>query len=148
MPPTTIQNWWSEFPKHWPPPFRSRRSRPSWEPKILANSDSPPERRIRGEVTLTEALGSEIMVHASVDATPALTEDVRELAEDVGDDRAVQQIEEQAAPGATLVGRFGARSRVKADDVIEIAVDTRALHFFDVDTGLGIYDGTTKGADR
>jgi multiple sugar transport system ATP-binding protein len=110
--------------------------------------DSPPERRIRGEVTLTEALGSEIMVHASVDATPALTEDVRELAEDVGDDRAVQQIEEQTAPGATLVGRFGARSRVKANDVIEIAVDTRALHFFDVDTGLGIYDSTTKGADR
>jgi multiple sugar transport system ATP-binding protein len=112
---------------------------------------SPPDRRLRGEVGLTEALGSEIMVHASIDATPALTEDVRELAQDVGDDRVVQQVEEErAAPGTTLVGRFGARSRVKAGELIEIAVDTRALHFFDAETGLGIYDSTatTKGADE
>jgi multiple sugar transport system ATP-binding protein len=110
--------------------------------------DSPPDRRLRAEVALTEALGSEIMVHASVDATPALTEDVRELAQDVGDDRVVQKIEEQATPGATLVGRFGARSRVKVGELIEMAVDTRALHFFDAETGLGIYDSRpTKGAD-
>jgi len=30
---------------------------------------------------------------------------------------------------------------VREGQTIEIAVDTRALHFFDVDTGLGIYDG-------
>jgi hypothetical protein len=27
-----------------------------------------------------------------------------------------------------------------------VAVDTRALHFFDPETGLGIYNGPTKGA--
>jgi multiple sugar transport system ATP-binding protein len=108
------------------------------------------ENRLHGTVELTEALGSEIMVHFSVDAKPALTEDVRELAQDVGDERAVQQIEEGAAPHATLVGRFGARSRVRAGEEIEIGVDTRALHFFDPETGLGIYDGnpTTKGASE
>src|SRR5439155_1681989 len=79
--------------------------------------------------------------------SPAMTEDVRELAQDVGDDRIVQKVEEQATPGATLVGRFGARSRVKVGELIEMAVDTRALHFFDAETGLGIYDSTTKGAD-
>jgi multiple sugar transport system ATP-binding protein len=86
------------------------------------------------------------MVHFSVDAKPALTEDVRELAQDVGDERAVQQIEEGAVPHATLVGRFGARSRVRVGDKIDVAVDARALHFFDPETGLGIYDSTTKGA--
>ena len=49
--------------------------------------------------------------------------------------------------GATLVGRFGARSRVETGKPVEIAVDTRALHFFDPETGLGIYDAETrKGA--
>ena len=48
---------------------------------------------------------------------------------------------------ATLVGRFGARSRVRGGGDVEVAVDTRALHFFDPHTGLGIYEGqSTKGA--
>src|SRR5690349_8104771 len=49
--------------------------------------DTPPESRLRGKVELRESLGSEIMVHFSVDARPAYTEDVRELAEDVGVER-------------------------------------------------------------
>ena len=52
-----------------------------------------------------------------------------------------------ARHAATLVGRFGARSRVRNGGDVEVAVDTRALHFFDPKTGMGIYDGTgTKGA--
>ena len=38
-----------------------------------------------------------------------------------------------------IVGRFGARSRVKVGEQIDVAVDTRQLHFFDPETGLGIY---------
>jgi multiple sugar transport system ATP-binding protein len=78
------------------------------------------------------------------DAEPALTEDVKELAQDVGDDRVAQ---ERAHEGTTtMVGRFGARSRVKPGDEIKVAVDTRSLHFFDAETGLGVYDEATKGA--
>jgi multiple sugar transport system ATP-binding protein len=40
---------------------------------------------LEGTVTLREALGAEIMVHFSVDAPPAFTADVKELAEDVGE---------------------------------------------------------------
>jgi multiple sugar transport system ATP-binding protein len=105
--------------------------------------DVPDDRRIHGTVELTEALGSEIMVHFSIEARHAMTEEVRELAQDVGDERAVQQIPEGEHATATLVGRFGARSRVRNGDNVEVAVDTRALHFFDPETGLGIYDGTT-----
>ena len=73
-----------------------------------------------------------------------MTEDVRELAQDVGDERAVEQAADSDT--ATLVGRFGARSRVRPGQDVEVAVDTRSLHFFDPQTGLGIYDGTpTKG---
>jgi multiple sugar transport system ATP-binding protein len=96
--------------------------------------------RLKGTVTLREALGAEIMVHFSVDAPPAVTEDVKELAEDVGEaDRVAAQAEQTST---VLVGRFGARSRVKVGDEIDVAVDTRQLHFFDPETGLGIYSGS------
>jgi multiple sugar transport system ATP-binding protein len=93
--------------------------------------------KLEGTVTLREALGAEIMVHFTVDAPAAITEDVKELAEDLGGvDRLGARGEERST---TMVGRFGARSRVKSGEQIDIAVDTRQLHFFDVDTGLGIY---------
>ena len=69
-----------------------------------------------------------------------MTEDVKELARDVGDEK----IGLEAAARSTLVGRFGARSRLHKGENARVVVDTRALHFFDADTGLGIYD--TKGA--
>jgi multiple sugar transport system ATP-binding protein len=105
-------------------------------------TDAPPDRRLRGEVVLTEALGSEIVAHIAVDAKPALTEDVRELAQDIGED-----IGEEVAEGkTTLVGRIDARSKLAIGEPAELAVDTGGLHFFDPETGAGIYDETTKGA--
>jgi multiple sugar transport system ATP-binding protein len=98
-------------------------------------TDVPSDRRIRGKVELREALGSEIMVHFTIDARPAITDEVRELARDVGEDADARR-----ADAATVVGRFGARSRVREGEEAEVAVDTRALHFFDPETGLGIYD--------
>ena len=66
--------------------------------------------RLRGKVKLREALGSEIMVHFTVDAQQAVTEDVRELAEDVGDDRA----EPRPAVGEDEDESSAASARVRA----------------------------------
>jgi multiple sugar transport system ATP-binding protein len=101
--------------------------------------DVPPEQRIEGVLVLREPLGSEIVAHFEVDAAPALTEDVRELARDVGREGAVDA-GEGGAGKTTVVGRFGPRSRVRNGDVIDVAVDTSAVHVFDLETGLGIYD--------
>jgi hypothetical protein len=38
-----------------------------------------------------------------------------------------------------MVGRFGPRSRIHTGDTIDVAVDTSAVHLFDVETGEGIY---------
>ncbi len=97
--------------------------------------DVPESRRLRGKVELREALGSEIVVHVSVDAKPALTEDVKELAEDAE----TVSVGGHDDAGAAVIGRFNARSRVQEGEEVEMAVDTRALHFFDLETGLGIY---------
>ena len=103
--------------------------------------DTAPGQRLKGQVSLTEALGSEVMVHFTVDATPAITDDVRELAADAGADAPEHPA---GGEGATLVGRFGARSRVSSGDPVVVAVDTRALHFFEPETGRGIYDGNER----
>jgi multiple sugar transport system ATP-binding protein len=98
--------------------------------------DAESSRRLHGKVSLREALGSEIMVHLAVDARPAQTDEVRELAEDVG----VPKAGDDGANQATIVGRFTPRSRVAVGDETEVVVDTRNLHFFDPETGAGIYD--------
>jgi multiple sugar transport system ATP-binding protein len=103
--------------------------------------DASPDRRMRGKVVLREALGSEIMVHFEADAKQAVTEETRELARDIGDEDAAIRAAEQGR--ATVVGRFGARSSVQEGEEIEAAVDTSSLHFFDPETGLGIYDEAT-----
>jgi multiple sugar transport system ATP-binding protein len=133
------------------PALRSYDGRPvilGIRPEDLEDAELEPDtdtgHRIRGEVELREALGSEIMVHFRTDAAHAVTDETRELQKDVG---APETPTGENGGGATLVGRFGARSSVRMGNTVEVAVDTRALHFFDPDTGLGIYDGdTTKGA--
>jgi multiple sugar transport system ATP-binding protein len=101
--------------------------------------DAPPGLRLRGKVLLREALGSELVVHFEVDAPPVLTEDARELLEDrsIAPDMPAFGEEDRAS---TLVGRFDPSSRVREGQVVEVAVQTRALHFFDPGSGLAVYD--------
>jgi multiple sugar transport system ATP-binding protein len=80
---------------------------------------------INAPVMLLEALGSEIMVHFSVDAVNV----------DSGDPDAV----EEAGGGANAVGRFHPRSRVKPGESASIAVNNENLHFFDFETREAIW---------
>jgi multiple sugar transport system ATP-binding protein len=94
--------------------------------------------RLRGRVELREALGSEVLVHFTIAARPAVTEDMRELAEDVGDDRIVDQIAGGVPQRASVVGRFSPHTKTAQGEVIDVWIDLSALHFFDPDTGLAI----------
>ena len=102
--------------------------------------DTPQDQRLHGRLVLREALGSEVVAYFDIDARPALTDEVRELAADVGEELTDQ------APHMTMVGRFDARSGVRKGQEADVAVDTRELHFFDPDTGAGIYGTNSKGA--
>ncbi|MBA3729122.1 MAG: sn-glycerol-3-phosphate ABC transporter ATP-binding protein UgpC [Actinobacteria bacterium] len=102
-------------------------------------SDTPPDRRISSTVDLREALGSDVVVHFKVQAPIVVTQDVKELAVDVGEE-ALQELEEVARGGeSTFVARLNPRTEAREGQRIELAVETRRLHFFDPDTGLGIY---------
>jgi multiple sugar transport system ATP-binding protein len=104
---------------------------------------APPERLLHGRVELREALGSEIMAHFAIKGAHAETDETRELADDIGSEG--EQPIGVTEGEAVIVGRFGARSRIKQGDEVTAVVDTRALHFFDPQTGHGIYD-STEGA--
>jgi multiple sugar transport system ATP-binding protein len=108
----------------------------------LSGDDDQP--RIRGRAELREALGSEVLMHFSVQARAAVTDEVRELAEDVGDDRVVEQLGSQER--TTLVGRFGPQTRIREGDTVEVAIDEGALHFFDPSTGGAIHDDAAVAA--
>jgi multiple sugar transport system ATP-binding protein len=101
--------------------------------------------RLRGRVLLTEALGSEILAHVEMNATPVVTEDVVEGAVVDEEEREVAaDLLGESGDGAehrtTFVGRFDAASTVKPDTDVELTVETRKLHFFDLETGHAIHE--------
>jgi multiple sugar transport system ATP-binding protein len=106
-------------------------------------SDAPPERRITSTVELREALGSDVVVHFPIDASPAVTEHIIELASDI--DEAVASPAEAAT--ANIVARLNPRTQAQPGDRIDLVVDTHRLHFFDTDTGAGIYGSTDGSTD-
>ena len=102
-------------------------------------SDAPPERRISSVVDLREALGSDVVVHFTVQTPQAMTEDVKELASDVGQEM-LEKVQQQAEGGASnVLARLNPRTRCSRGERIDLVVDTNRLHFFDVDDGSGIY---------
>jgi multiple sugar transport system ATP-binding protein len=114
---------------------------------VELSPDTPADRTLTGQVELTEALGSEIMVHFGIDATRAITDEVRELQKDAGTE-GIGTAGQADGAATTMVARFGARSKARKGENIRVAVDTRSLHFFEPETGLGIYDGSEREGTR
>ena len=99
---------------------------------------TPEERRLRGLVRLRELLGSEVVVHFEVEAAPVVTDETREIAEDV-DASALTELDNlRAARRTAFVGRFAAEAPAQEGSVAEIAVAPRSLRFFDPETGARI----------
>ena len=84
-------------------------------------------------------------MHFSVDAPPVLTEDTRELVGEQSGPMAqasviVQELEKAVQTGtSTFVAALDPRTRAAERQPLELAVDTGRMHFFDPQTGLGIY---------
>jgi multiple sugar transport system ATP-binding protein len=106
----------------------------------------PEDRRMKVEILLREALGAEVLVHFAIDAPPVLTEDTRELVGEQSGPMAetnvvVQELERAVEIGtSTFVARLDPRTQAATHQTLELAVDTARLHFFDPESGLGIYE--------
>jgi multiple sugar transport system ATP-binding protein len=100
---------------------------------------APDDQRITSTVDLREALGSEVLVHFTVNAPIVMHEQTRELAVDVGAE-ALEDLEQRAREAKSpFVAQLSPRTKVKEGDKLEVVVDTNRFHFFDPETGLGVY---------
>jgi multiple sugar transport system ATP-binding protein len=91
--------------------------------------------RVRGHVLLVEALGAEQLVHIEVAATPLERADlVDAAAQPPGPSLGVEDLERSV----TLLGRFDRHLLLTPGEAVEVAIDPRLLHFFDLETGLAL----------
>jgi len=89
-----------------------------------------PQSVLTGDVVLVEALGSELLVHFSIDAHRVHVEDVQ--------DRDLEDAGELTVHGEG-VARVSPRAVVKAGDRTTFAVFPERMHYFDPETQLAIY---------
>jgi multiple sugar transport system ATP-binding protein len=95
--------------------------------------------RLRGVVTAIEALGPEQLAHVEVEAKPVLVEEVVEGLVDMEQAEDLAEIRTDAdGARAMLVARLDASASLRPDETVELAVDVRKLHFFDLETGATI----------
>jgi len=102
-------------------------------PEALSQSSvDPGAPRLRGRALLVEALGAESLAHVEVNATPL---DRPELVDVSAAQAHLLQVDDRTA---TILARLEHDTSVKPGHIVELAVDLRRLHFFDVDSGDAI----------
>jgi multiple sugar transport system ATP-binding protein len=112
--------------------------RPEHLEDAAVETGAPSERRLRATVKNVEALGAELIAHLELPGRPVLTEEVKEVAADL-DDTVIHELEAEGRESKLpLVGRFEVASRARADQPVEVVVDTSRVHYFDIDTGAAI----------
>jgi multiple sugar transport system ATP-binding protein len=87
-------------------------------------------RTLKAKVDITEALGSEVMVHFGVDV-PQVFSDGAQKGDD--DEDSIGRIGSDS--GSTFVASFNARTAVRPGQLVDVLVDTRYVHFFELATG-------------
>jgi multiple sugar transport system ATP-binding protein len=95
-------------------------------------AETPADRRLTGEATVRETLGSDVLVHFDVDGAFALSSEVRAIAQDIEDPVELELVDRQAL---SLIGRFSPKSRIRNGDRLEVALHPGAVQLFDPETG-------------
>jgi multiple sugar transport system ATP-binding protein len=97
---------------------------------------APDDRRISAVVDIREDMGSEVFVHLGVGAPPVRGKDVEAA---VGTEAVEATAEQARKQGSLFVARLGRGLAAREGDRLDLVVTPDRLHFFDPETGLGIY---------
>ena len=103
--------------------------RPEWLVERTGDNGDRPSLRVR--VELVEALGSELVVHTSIEA-PSARSGESELAASTDDD---------FNAGSLCLARLSPGSKVAVGDVIDLVIDSTGLHLFDGKTERALRSG-------
>jgi multiple sugar transport system ATP-binding protein len=91
--------------------------------------------RLRGRILLVESLGAEQLVHIEITAQPLERSDLVDAgAQPPSPSLGVEELERTV----TLLGRFDRHLLLAPGEAVEVAIDPRLLHFFDLETGVAI----------
>jgi len=109
-------------------------------PEDLSRFASPdqegPQATLHARVELIESLGSELVIHFSIAGRRVLAEGADDGAEDA--DVSEPVLGRDLGRFASGVARLAPRTQVAVGDQLALAVDTRRLYFYDIDTSQAI----------
>ena len=110
--------------------------------------ETHPDRRLSVVCDIREDMGSEVYVHFNVTAEAVTTKEVIEAAvvEDAEDAEARMAAARARGEGVTFVARLERTTGAREREPLELEVDVTRLHFFDPESGLGIYDNAEPGS--
>jgi multiple sugar transport system ATP-binding protein len=94
--------------------------------------------RLKAKINLVEPLGTQTLIHLEVPGRMIVTEDIKELAADIGSDE-TELAHRAARETVEFIGEIDPKSEVRRGETAELTVDTTRMHFFDQDSGDGIY---------
>jgi multiple sugar transport system ATP-binding protein len=107
-------------------PYLGKKVVAGLRPEQLAAAGDNGAPTLRGDVDLVEALGSEALVHFSIDAQRVTAH------------AAVDGVDDELDTRGAGVARVDARYKPQLGERVGFAVDVERMHFFDVESGLAI----------
>ena len=101
-----------------------------------ATDGAAEDRRISAVVDIREDMGSEVFVHFGVGAPPVRSKEVEAA---VGAEAVEATAEQARKQGSLFVARLHRGTRAREGDRIDLVATADRLHFFDPESGRGIY---------
>ena len=111
--------------------------RPEHIADAAVRAGAPESDRLGGVVALREELGPEIYAHVEIDAPPSVMDDVRELT--AGAESSMTTLHGRLrSQRSRLIARLDADATAQEGMRGDFVINTRALHYFDPDTGASV----------
>jgi multiple sugar transport system ATP-binding protein len=98
----------------------------------------PPGTRLDVVVDIKEDMGAEVYLHFAIDAPPIKAEELKEL---IGDEALEAADVQTHHHGSPFIARVARGTKAREGEAISLVVETSRLHFFDLESGEGIYAG-------